>query len=104
METLKTYLTFIKMIVKSRSEYKLSFITDQFANFYCYFITYSTFWVITNRFSNIGGWDFTDLSILFGTNHITYAISGAFFFGSIYCIDREVTRGGLDRLLGTRAS
>jgi ABC-type uncharacterized transport system permease subunit len=70
METIKTYLTYLKMQIKSSSEYKASFYVNQFANFYCYFITYTTFWVITNRFSNVGGWDFTDLSILFGRLYV----------------------------------
>ncbi len=70
-----------------------------FANTYCYFITFITFWVIINKFTDIDGWGFKDISILYGLNLLTYAISGVLFWYSIYHLEQYVTSGQLDRAL-----
>ena len=93
------YWKYICMFFRSRAEYKLSFFMGLVSNFYCYFITYITFWVITKKFHSIGGWDFNDISILYSMNLLTWAISGTLFWQSIYFLEQLVTTGGLDRFL-----
>lgn len=99
MDIVKLYITYIQMFFKSRAEYKVSFFTGIFANFYCYFITYATFWVITQRFSSIGGWSFSQISVLYSLNLLTYALSGTLFWYSIYFLEKIITAGNLDRYL-----
>ncbi len=99
MDLLKLYGTYICMFFKSRKEYKASFIAGIFANFYCYLITYITFWILTKKFTSIGGWDFSEVTILYGINLFTYAISGTLFWNTLYFLERMVTTGELDRYL-----
>src|SRR5690554_4078403 len=99
MDLAKLYWTYVCMYFRSRGEYKASFFAGLLANFYCYFITYATFWILTKRFSTIGGWNFSEISILYGLNLLTYAISGTLFWSTIYSLENLVTTGGLDRFL-----
>lgn len=93
------YWSYIKTFFRARAEYRFGFISGLFSNFYCYFITFAIFWVLTNRFNTIGGWGFADLSVLYGLNLLTYAISGTLIWYTVYHLGREITTGGLDRFL-----
>ena len=99
MDTAKLYLAYVGMFLKSQMEYKTSFFMGIFANVYCYFITFITFWILINKFTTIGGWNFSEISILYGLNLLTYAISGMLFWYSIYFLEQLVTTGQLDRML-----
>ena len=99
MDNLKLYFAYIGMFFRSRAEYKTSFFAGMFANFYCYFVTYTIFWLMTQRFTTIGGWNFSELTVLYGTGLLAYAISGVLFWGSIYFLESAVTEGKLDILL-----
>jgi len=87
------------MFVKARMEYRFSFFSGMFANFYCYFITYATFWVITRQFGSIGGWNFEDMTMLYGLNLFTYSIAGVLFWYTVFHLDGEITSGNLDSYL-----
>ena len=95
-EFISTYLLYIKTFFKSRAEYRVGFFLGQFSNFYRFFIPYLTFIVLVNEFGTIGGWDFNDLSILFGISILTYSISGTFVWYTVYNMSKIVTDGGLD--------
>jgi ABC-2 type transport system permease protein len=99
MAWLRLYGTYVKMFFRSRREYRASFFAGMAANFYCYFITYATYWVITQKFTTIGGWAFPELTVLYSLNLLTYAISGTLFWYTIYFLEGFVTTGGLDRYL-----
>ena len=90
-----TYWLYIKTF-KSRAEYRAGFFFGLFSNFYCYFITYSTYWVLISGLGNIGGWDFSDLSILYGLSLLTYSISGTLLWYTVYHLGGIITSGGLD--------
>ncbi len=95
-EFFNTYWLYIKTFFKSRAEYRAGFFFGLFANFYCYFITYSTYWVLISGLGNIGGWDFSDLSILYGLSLLTYSISGTLIWYTVYHLGGIITSGGLD--------
>ena len=94
-----TYGLYIRTFFKARAEYRLGFILGMFANFYCYFITFATYWVIVSGLGNLGGWDFPDLSVLYGLSLITYAISGVLVWYTVYHMDQIITDGALDSYL-----
>lgn len=96
MEFLKTYLGYIKLFFKGKMEYRFSFFAGMFANFFCYFITYCTFWVLTSKFDSIAGWNFEEMSIIYGLNLLTYATSGLFYWYTIYHLDEEIISGRMD--------
>jgi ABC-2 type transport system permease protein len=98
-EFFSTYWLYIKTFFKARAEYRAGFFFGLFANFYCYFITYSTYRVLISSLGNIGGWDFADLSMLYGLSLLTYSISGTLLWYTVYHMDRAITSGGLDMYL-----
>ncbi len=96
---LLTYFVYIKTFFRSRAEYKTSFVLGMASNFYCYFITYMSYWVLVNGVEDLGGWDFSDLSILYGLSLLTYAISGTLVWYSVYSLEDLIISGQLDIML-----
>lgn len=92
-----TYFVYIKTFLKSRAEYKVSFVLGMLSNFYCYFITYMSYWVLMNGVDM--GWDFSDMSILYGLSLITYSISGMLLWYSAYSLEDLIISGQLDIML-----
>lgn len=99
LNPIKTYLLYVKVFFKARSEYKVGFVLGITANFYCYFLAFLSFWVVVSRFQHIGIWDFEDMSILYGLNLCSYAIAGTFVWYSVYHLETEITTGKLDLYL-----
>jgi ABC-2 type transport system permease protein len=87
------------MFLKARMEYRFSFFSGIFANFYCYFVTYLTFWVLTKQFGSIDGWAFEEMTILYGLNLLTYSIAGVLFWYTVFHLEGEITSGNLDSYL-----
>lgn len=99
MRFLSIYGRYITKFIKARMEYRFSFFSGILANFYCYFITYSTFWVLTENFGSIGGWSFPQMSLLYGLNLLSYSIGGVLFWYTVYHLESEITSGNLDNYL-----
>lgn len=95
----ETYYLFIKMFFKSRSQYKFSFFMGIVANFYCYFVTYLTYWVLIQGIGSVGGWDFYDLSILYGLSLLSYSICATLMWYTVYNLEGIIQRGELDIFL-----
>lgn len=96
---LSTYWLYIKTFFKSRAEYRVGFICGLFANFYCYFITFATYWVLVSGIGGIAGWGFEDLSVLYGLSLLTYAISGTLIWYTVYHMSQAITNGNFDMYL-----
>lgn len=94
-----TYFVYIKTFLKSRAEYKVSFVLGMLSNFYCYFITYMSYWVLVNGVDTIEGWDFSDMSILYGMSLLTYSVSGTLLWYSAYSLEDLIISGQLDIML-----
>ena len=99
MEFAKIYGSYVKMFFKARMEYRFSFFSGMFANFYCYLVTYATFWVITSRFGSIDGWLFEEMTLLYGLNLLTYSVAGTLFWYTVFHLEGQITSGGLDSYL-----
>lgn len=91
-----TYWMYIKTFFKARAEYRMSFFLSLFSNFYCYFITFITYWILIQSFGTIGNWDFYDLSVLYGISLLTYSISGTLLWYTVYHLGETITSGNLD--------
>lgn len=87
------------MFFKGRAEYRLSFFLGLFCNFYSYFITFATYWVLISGVGNIIGWNFSELSVLYGLSLLTYAISGTLIWYTAYNMSDLIQSGKLDMLL-----
>ena len=99
MDFLRIYGSYIKMFLRARMEYRLSFFSGMFANFYCYGITYITFWVIVNQFGTLGGWAFEDMIVLYGLHLLPYSIATVFVYGNVFQLEGQITSGKLDGFL-----
>lgn len=93
------YGAYLKAFFRMQVEYRTSFVIGIFANGFCYFITFMTFQVLTDNFQDIGGWNFHEITILYGINLLSYATAGVFFWGSILCLEDLVVMGDLDRYI-----
>lgn len=91
-----TYWLYIKTFFKARAEYRVGFVLGMVANFYCYFITFATFWVLVQGVGGLAGWDFADLSVLYGLSLLTYAVSGVLVWNTVYHMGNVIVSGGLD--------
>lgn len=94
-----TYWLHIKTFFKAKAEYRAALFFGLFANFYTYFLTYISFWIIVQKMSGIDGWDFQDMTVLYGLNLLTYSIAGMFIWMTVYHMGRLITDGDLDRFL-----
>jgi len=99
MDIVPIYCKYVCMFFKSRGEYVTSFFAGIIANFYCYLITFIIFWIFVQKFKSIGGWGFSELSILYGLNLLTYAIAGTLCWYTVYRLEQIVINGGLDKFL-----
>jgi ABC-2 type transport system permease protein len=99
LDTLQLYGAYIRLYFKAQREYRTNFLAGVAANFYTYFFTYSPFWVLTQKFSSLGGWKFNEIAILYSLNLLTYAVAGTIFWYSVYFLEEKVISGDLDRYL-----
>lgn len=97
LDMLELYVSYVKFYLKSRQEYRFGFWVGNIANFYTYFFTYATFWVMTTRFESLANWNFPEISFLYSLNLLTYALAGTIFWYSIYHLEDKVINGELDR-------
>lgn len=93
------YGAYLKAFFKTQMEYKASFFAGMLANFYCYLITYATFWIIVQKFHVIAGWSFPEMSVLYGLQLFTYAVAGTLFWNAVLHLEQTITEGRLDRYL-----
>jgi ABC-type uncharacterized transport system, permease component len=94
-----TYWLYIRVFFRGRVEYRLSFILGLLSNFYCYFITFATYWVLISGIGNVAGWNFSELSVLYGLSLLTYAIAGTLIWYTGYHMGDLVQSGKLDVFL-----
>lgn len=99
MEFIRIYICYVKLFFKARREFRVNFLLGILANFITYFFVYATYWIITNSLNGIDGWDFSDLTILYGLSLFTYAVAGTLIWYSVYNLSEQIIKGTLDVLL-----
>ncbi|GFI47978.1 hypothetical protein IMSAGC019_03304 [Lachnospiraceae bacterium] len=96
MKFLSVYLNYIRMFIKAKSEYRMSFLLGIFVNIFDNFITYISLWVIFDNFKVIEGWNFYEMAILYGLFRVTDAFAGMFLWYTMNFIDEDIITGNLD--------
>ena len=99
MDFIRLYVFYVKTFFKARAEYRLSFFLGLFANFVTYFLVYVSYWIITSKLKGIDGWEFEDLTILYGISLLTYAIAGTLLWYTVYNLSGLIIKGTLDVFL-----
>ena len=90
MKFLSVYLNYIRMFIKAKSEYRMSFLLGIFVNIFDNFITYISLWVIFDNFKVIEGWNFYEMAILYGLFRVTDAFAGMFLWYTMNFIDEDI--------------
>ncbi|CAI6085686.1 ABC transporter permease [Cohnella sp. JJ-181] len=100
--TLRHYLSvascFARLAVQRQLEYPLFLVSWLLMIPTSYFTGIWMLRVIVERFQPLGGWDFPELTFLYGLGLISHGILVVFFINT-WSIDRKVINGEFDRLL-----
>lgn len=94
----KIYLENLKLKIKSRLEYKTSFVLDSISQFFVFFSLYYTIIGMFTKFSNIKEYTIYEVLLCFGIIHFGFSVSETFFRGFDRFEDLIID-GSLDRFL-----
>ena len=94
----KLYIESLKMNIKTKIEYKASFIINTLSQFAVFFSYYFTILALFNNFSNVKGYTMYEVLLCFSIVHFGYAFNEVFFRG-IDKFERLIINGSLDRYL-----
>lgn len=95
---LRLYLRFARVHIKSRMEYKLSFISLVASVVVMYLVNLLLIWVMLHRFGDINDWNFAQVAFLYSLALLSYGLY-AMIFSQMRDVDRLVIRGDFDRFL-----
>ncbi len=98
MENLNIYFKLGLSAVRSKMEYKVSFLFFVFAIFFYYFGQLGILWVIVNRFQSIGGWNLGEMAFLYGLFIFSQGIT-SLCFNSLNSFEDLIITGEFDRFL-----
>ena len=93
------YVQLIKILLKSKLEYRFNFFMEVFINIFTYTVTYIGLWVMINRFENINGWKFYELMLLYNFNLFSYGMACTLFYHPMRAIENLVHTGEFDGVL-----
>lgn len=99
MDKLKLYFRFTSISLKTRLEYKYSFVMSQFIALFTYSITYLGIWVIFNKFDTMNGWSYYEVMFLYSLNLLSYGFSGLFLWVPMKMLGEMVQQGSFDSIL-----
>jgi ABC-2 type transport system permease protein len=89
----------VHLYVKSRLEYRGAYVLAIIAQFMGYAAAYGTIWILLNRFSTLGGWDWPQLALLLSFQLLAYSLGAAFSFVQFREMQELVRMGTFDALL-----
>jgi len=85
--------------LRAATRQRMMFVTFAVLMFAQNFILFGIWLVFFGNFSSIGGWQVSDMAVLFGTGAFGYGLI-FFLFGGTLSVARVVSDGGLDAYLG----
>ena len=92
------FIESLKLNIKSKIEYKASFVFNSISQFFVFFTYYFMIIGLFNKFNNIKGFNVYEVLLCFSIIHLGYAFSETFFRG-IDKFENLIINGGLDRFL-----
>jgi len=99
LKYLGAYFEFIKMYLKARMEYKVSFFFELFSNFLMVVSLYIGIWILMKNFNSFNGWGYYEVLFLYSINIFCVALSGTFLFGPMNSLFYQVKDGSFDSIL-----
>lgn len=98
MSTLTLCWHLVTASIRGQMQYRLNFVIGVLSGMFFQGIGIVFVWAILETFTSLGGWNFTEIALLYGlrlTAHGVYLL----FFSNLISIDNMVREGGYDRLL-----
>ncbi len=91
------YLAYQLAYLRGRMDYRWQFLGDIVAGILGQASVVASLWLITRRFTEVGGWTFPELAVLYGLSMLTFALAGMVFWPFVYLVDGLVVSGRLDQ-------
>ena len=98
MNSIKLYLKYISISIRSQMAYKASFIMMSFGHFFITVIEFLGIAALFQRFGTIQGWNLYEVALFYGVINVAFALTEA--FGRGYDVfARLILTGDFDRML-----
>lgn len=94
----KLYCRYVGISLRAQMQYPASFVMMAAGLFVVTFIEFLGMWALFARFGSIRGWSLSEVALLYGIAHTSFAISEAVARG-FDIFHRQVRTGDFDRLL-----
>jgi ABC-2 type transport system permease protein len=91
------YLAYQRAYLRGRMDYRWQFVGDIAAGILGQASVVASLWLVTHRFTEIAGWTFPELAVLYSLSMLTFALAGMVFWPFIYLVDGLVVSGRLDQ-------
>ena len=98
MDTLRLYLRYIGVSIRSQMQYRASFLMLSAAQFLTTGIEFVAIWALFRRFGSLRGWKFAEVGLFYGMINIAFAIAEGAARG-FDTFPNMVKSGDFDRLL-----
>lgn len=95
---MKLYFKYLKLLFKSQTEYRVSFILLLIGQFLVPFLIFVSIYLLFQRFPTIKGWTLYEVALCYGIIHMAFALSECFARG-FDTFASLVIHGDFDRIL-----
>jgi ABC-2 type transport system permease protein len=92
------YFKYLKILLKTQTQYRVSFWLLSFGQFFVPFTVFAGLYFLFDRFGHIKGWSFFEVALCFAVVCVVFSISECFARG-FDSFPSLVSGGGFDRLL-----
>ncbi|WP_127579262.1 ABC transporter permease [Paenibacillus koleovorans] len=93
------YWAFVRIKLKSMTEYRSSFLLVTVSKTIMIGAELALVWLLVYRFQTIAGWSTYEIMLLFGLNMASYALAGFFFYHPFVYLPRRIQTGEFDEIL-----
>ncbi len=97
--TVRLFFHFLRIIFKSRMEYRADFFLGVFGQILGYAADYVILWLLIQSFSTIDGWTWPELAFLVSLNILSYAIGASFTYTPTANMEELIRTGDFDKYL-----
>lgn len=99
MRQLRIALRLVLMQIRSQMEYRGAFWIDRIAQIITYSSSLAVIWLLVDRFTELAGWRWPDLLLLYSFHVLGYAAGAAISFTQMRDLEERVRLGTFDALL-----
>jgi ABC-2 type transport system permease protein len=93
------YLHLVRLYIRTKMEYRLSFLIHIVSMFINYACAFGAIYVLVARFDMLGGWGWPELALLLSFQLLAYALGAATSFVQFRDLEDMVRRGSFDVIL-----